>query len=110
MVAGLAHESRNALQRGQACLEMLALRLKGQPEALALVAGIQEAQDDLQRIYEEVRNYAAPIRLDRRACPLRDSLGAPGPPPAGAGCPAQRAAGAKPDLRGRPLPPDPGPV
>jgi len=27
MCAGLAHESRNALQRSQACLEMLALKL-----------------------------------------------------------------------------------
>ena len=29
MVAGLAHESRNALQRSQACLEMLALEVAG---------------------------------------------------------------------------------
>ena len=69
VVAGLAHESRNALQRGQACLELLALRLKNQPEVLGLVSGIQEAQDDLHRFYEEVRNYAAPILLDRRPGP-----------------------------------------
>ena len=74
MVAGLAHESRNALQRGQACLEMLALRLKDRPEALDLLAGIQQAQDDLHRLYEEVRGYAAPIRLDRRATCLRQAL------------------------------------
>jgi PAS domain S-box-containing protein len=74
MVAGLAHESRNALQRGQACLEMLALRLKDRPEALELVAGAQESQDDLHRLYEEVRGYAAPIVLDRRPCRVRDVL------------------------------------
>src|SRR5271157_3125035 len=73
MVAGLAHESRNALQRGQACLEMLSRRLTG-PEALDLVAGIQEAQDDLHRLYEEVRSYAAPVLLERRRCHLRDVL------------------------------------
>ena len=73
MMAGLAHESRNALQRGQACLEMLTRRLTG-PEALDLVAGIQEAQDDLHHLYEEVRSYAAPVLLERRRCHLRDVL------------------------------------
>jgi PAS domain S-box-containing protein len=74
MVAGLAHESRNALQRGQACLELLALRLKGRPDALDLLAGAQDAQDDLHRLYEEVRSYAAPIILDREPCNLRHVL------------------------------------
>ena len=74
MVAGLAHESRNALQRSQACLEMLVRRVANQPDALDLLTGIQEAQDDLHRLYEEVRNYAAPIILDRRECLLRDLL------------------------------------
>jgi two-component system, LuxR family, sensor kinase FixL len=74
MVAGLAHESRNALQRGQACLEMLAYRLEDRPEALDLLRGIQEAQDDLHRLYEEVRCYAAPLRLELLDCPLLDVL------------------------------------
>ena len=75
MVTGLAHESRNALQRSQACLEMLGFRLENRPEALDLVEGIQDALDDLQRLYEEVRCYAAPIHLDRRRSRLRDLLG-----------------------------------
>jgi PAS domain S-box-containing protein len=74
MMAGLAHESRNALQRIQACLEMLGRRLEGQLEVLDFVAGIQEAQDDLQRLHEEVRSYAAPIVLDLRLGSLRDML------------------------------------
>lgn len=74
MVTGLAHESRNALQRSQACLEMLTFRLEGRPDALDLVAGVQDAQDDLHRLYEEVRTYAAPILLERRPCPLREVL------------------------------------
>lgn len=74
MVTGLAHESRNALQRSQACLEMLAFRLEERPDALDLVAGVQDAQDDLHRLYEEVRTYAAPILIDRRRCSLRDVL------------------------------------
>jgi signal transduction histidine kinase len=70
MVAGLAHEGRNALQRAQACLTMLGYRLQGNPEALDLVSRVQKAQDDLHRLYEEVREYAAPIRLDPCACDL----------------------------------------
>ena len=74
MIAGLAHESRNALQRGQACLEMLGRRLADRSEVLHLVAGIQQAQDDLHRLYEEVRSYAAPVVLERRMVPLRAIL------------------------------------
>lgn len=63
MVTGLAHESRNALQRSQACLGMLAKRVGGQVELLELIAGVQEAQYDLSRLYESVRSYAAPLNL-----------------------------------------------
>ena len=38
MVTGLAHESRNALQRAQACLDMLALDLEEAPDQLELTA------------------------------------------------------------------------
>jgi signal transduction histidine kinase len=65
MMAGLAHESRNALQRSQACLEMLRLDVQDRPSALDLVGRIQNAQDHLHQLYEEVRDYAAPIRLKR---------------------------------------------
>jgi signal transduction histidine kinase len=69
-VTGLAHESRNAFQRSQACLELLALELDGKPEQLELVQRIQRALDHLHRLYEEVRDYAAPIRLERQSCDL----------------------------------------
>ena len=72
MVAGLAHESRNALQRSQACLEMLALVDRDRPESLNLIARVQKAQDDLHHLFEDVRGYAAPIVLDRRHCDLRE--------------------------------------
>ncbi len=65
MVTGLAHESGNALARSQACLEMLTLELRDRPETLDLITRIQKAQDHLQQLYEEVRSYAAPIKLDR---------------------------------------------
>jgi PAS domain S-box-containing protein len=64
MAAGLAHESRNALQRGAACLERLKWALQGQPHALDLVARARQAQDDLLHLYEDVREYATVIRLE----------------------------------------------
>jgi PAS domain S-box-containing protein len=70
MVAGLAHESRNALQRGQACLEMLAKEVSDRPRALDLIDRLQSAQDHLHHLYEEVRHFAAPITLERRHCNL----------------------------------------
>jgi PAS domain S-box-containing protein len=70
MVAGLAHESGNALARSQACLEMLALEVQDRPEALGLVGRVQKAQDHLQQLYDEVRNYAAPLQLEREPCRL----------------------------------------
>jgi len=68
LMAGLAHESRNALQRSQACVEMLQLRIQDMPDALELVARLQAAQDDLYQLYEEVQSYAAPLRLELRVC------------------------------------------
>lgn len=65
VVTGLAHESRNALQRSQACLEMLALAVKDRPEVLNLIARLQNAQDHLHHLYEDVRSYAAPIKLEK---------------------------------------------
>jgi two-component system, LuxR family, sensor kinase FixL len=71
MVTGLAHESRNALQRCQACLEMLALTVNDRPESLDLIGRLQKAQDHLHHLYEDVRSYAAPIKLERVFCDLR---------------------------------------
>lgn len=70
MITGLAHESRNAFQRSQACLEMLELEVDDRPEAMDLVRRIQRAQDQLHQLYEEVRDYAAPIKLKREPCSL----------------------------------------
>ena len=76
MITGLAHESRNALQRMQACLEMLGLEVGDRPAALDYVQRIQQAQDYLGQLYEEVRNYAKPIQLEKRPCDLRRLWGA----------------------------------
>ena len=64
-IAGLAHESRNALQRSKACLEMLRDSVGGNTEALDFIGRAQKAQDHLQHLYEEVCGYAAPISPQR---------------------------------------------
>jgi hypothetical protein len=71
-MAALVHESRNALQRSKASLEMLSLEVEDRPEALKFVARAQRAQEDLHRLYEEVRAWAAPLQLRREACDLRE--------------------------------------
>jgi PAS domain S-box-containing protein len=71
MMTGLAHESGNALARSQSCLEMLQWEVEDRPEALGLIKSIQKAQDHLQQLYEEVRGYAAPIKLEREIWDLR---------------------------------------
>jgi PAS domain S-box-containing protein len=68
-MTGLTHESRNALARSQANLRRLARRLKDQPELLALIEAAIMAQEDLRQLFEEVRQYAAPIQLQ---CKLSD--------------------------------------
>jgi PAS domain S-box-containing protein len=73
-ITGLAHESRNALQRAQACLEMLSIRVAGQPEAAPLVQRIEAALRDLQHLYQHVRGYAAPLQLEPIVCDLRRVL------------------------------------
>lgn len=72
-MAGLAHESRNALQRSQAAAEMLARKIGDQSDAMDLLGRIQTAQNDLHRLYEEVRGYAAPISIQTKPCRI-DSL------------------------------------
>ncbi len=63
VMAGLTHESRNALQRTRACLERLRWRFQDEPEAIDLLNRAQQAQDDLLRLFDDVRSYAAPIQL-----------------------------------------------
>jgi len=72
-MAALAHESRNALQRMQSCLTLLRLRCNEEVEEL--LDDMQESQDLLQRLYQEVRNFAAPLQLRLReadVCELLD--------------------------------------
>ncbi len=69
-VTALAHEGRNALQRADGCLGRLDLRLDGRPEERDLVERTRVALRDLEQLFDDVRTYAAPIRLDLRPCDL----------------------------------------
>lgn len=69
-MAGLAHESRNAFQRSQAALETLGLELEDRPDAVKLVERIQRAHDHLLHLYEEVLQFARPVRLEIRTLQL----------------------------------------
>ncbi|MCG8586801.1 MAG: HAMP domain-containing histidine kinase, partial [Pirellulales bacterium] len=75
MVSVLTHESRNSLQLIQANLEMLGMEIEDRPEALDYVSRIQAAQDRLQRLFEELREFASPISLDVDACSLGHLVG-----------------------------------
>jgi PAS domain S-box-containing protein len=70
MYARLAHESRNALQRMRVCTEMLADQFADAPEAADLLKRSEHAQHDLQRLLDEVRNFASPIVLECTDCRL----------------------------------------
>ncbi|MDX9974252.1 MAG: ATP-binding protein [FCB group bacterium] len=64
MTAVLSHESRNALQRIQTAMDLLERRLRNDADAVRLIRETRRAQDDLRRVHEEVRGYAAPLILD----------------------------------------------
>jgi two-component system sensor kinase FixL len=69
-ITGLAHESRNALQRIHSCTELLEFEVDDRPEAMQLIRRSLEAQDDLTRLFDEVRDFAAPISLDLSLCSI----------------------------------------
>ncbi len=63
-MAGLAHESRNALQRIKAGIELIELDCQDRPTVLRDLARITKASEDLRSLLDEVRSYAAPIHLE----------------------------------------------
>ncbi|QDV68794.1 Sensor protein FixL [Rosistilla carotiformis] len=65
MLTAIAHESRNALQRIQVGVEMLEFEIAEGSEASRDLQKIANAKDALHCLLEELRNYAAPIHLER---------------------------------------------
>lgn len=64
-MTGLAHESRNALQRIMAATDMLELEIEKDSHAMQDLDAIRRAGNDLTCLLDEVRSFAAPIHLQR---------------------------------------------
>ncbi|MFG0266621.1 MAG: ATP-binding protein [Rhodopirellula sp. JB055] len=64
-VAGLAHESRNALHRINASVELLRMDAPPDSDMREEIESIARATNELGTTLEEVREFAAPIRLHR---------------------------------------------
>ena len=64
-VTGLAHESRNALQRMQNAVDLLQKQFQDDEQVLKDIAKIERAGSHIRDLLEEVRAYAAPISLCR---------------------------------------------
>lgn len=62
-MTGLVHEARNALARSEAALRMIARRTEDRPELAEYIARATRAQGDIHQLFEEVREYAAPLKL-----------------------------------------------
>ncbi|HXY36425.1 MAG TPA: ATP-binding protein [Planctomycetaceae bacterium] len=66
MVSGIAHESRNFLQKISASVETLqSLPCHENPEVAAELSIIARSCDGLTCLLDDLREYAAPIQLDR---------------------------------------------
>lgn len=66
-VTTLAHEGRNALQRAVGCLVRLSARLQGRDEELQLAERAEHALADLERLFDDIRLYAAPLQPASRS-------------------------------------------
>lgn len=71
-MAGLVHESRNALNTTQSALQMMERRIDDDSEMMTFIEGARDAQTTIERLFEEVREYAAPVVINHRNCNLTD--------------------------------------
>lgn len=67
----ISHSTRNALQRTLACIDMALRKLDGLPDVAKLLVTAREAQTDVHRLLNQVRQYTAPIQLDLARIDLR---------------------------------------
>lgn len=65
-MARLAHESRNALQRIQIAVETARIHCGESGPLAGQLDAIERANDALNALLEELRNYAAPLHLERK--------------------------------------------
>lgn len=65
MVSGIAHESRNFLQKISAAVESLESKPDWDDDDKADLAGIRRGCDGLTQLLNDLREYAGPLKLDR---------------------------------------------
>lgn len=65
MVTAMAHESRNFLQRIKSAAELLAEIARDASEALEEIVRIQKADEGLEHLLEDLRQFAAPMQLEK---------------------------------------------
>lgn len=63
-ISGIAHESRNALQRIQVGVDMLGFEFPEDVECRKDLDRISRAKEDLQHLFEDLRSYATPLTLE----------------------------------------------
>lgn len=64
MITAITHESRNALQRIQAGVDILQFSVTDDAEATEDLGRMAQATEDLQRLFEDLRSFAAPVTLN----------------------------------------------
>jgi PAS domain S-box-containing protein len=64
-MARLAHESRNSLQRIQTAVETARLLSETETPLAGQLDAIERASDGLDALFDELKNYAAPLSLDK---------------------------------------------
>lgn len=70
VVAGVAHESRNALQRILSGVDLIRLSNEANADLMEDVAIIEKAATELQSHFEELREFSAPINLSTMPCAI----------------------------------------
>jgi len=69
-MARLAHESRNSLQRIQIAVETARLHCDDKTPLAAQLDAIEKSSDGLDALLDEVKNYAAPLNLEKERASL----------------------------------------
>lgn len=73
-MAGLVHESRNALNVTQSALNMIERRTEGIVDVDTFIEGARDAQSVIQRLFDEVRVYSAPVIINHETCNVAELL------------------------------------
>ncbi|WP_197231040.1 sensor histidine kinase [Novipirellula artificiosorum] len=76
VVASVAHESRNALQRILAHVELIEEHVGGDSEIMVDLHAIRSAAGSLTQMCEELREFSGELHLDLQLCSLEELIAA----------------------------------